>query len=390
VDVQVLDSQGQPLSALEAGHFDVTIDGKQRRVMTVNRTKHEGAVRSTPLPASPTVPPAMNDWPATGPVERTFMIVIDAGSFRPIEVRMAVQAARRLIAQLSPNDAVGLFVLPSGEGVVPSTDRRLLRSTLEGVQGRRGPLPTSFDLSVAEIVDLTAQAYRLRGTGTGSQLANSTPVEDESLSAVTLRECPADPRGQRACGEVIIAEAQALSLHLEEQVLRTLSGINSLLGLLRDYPGRKTVLVMSAGMPVSDRIGGRPNVGDEVRKLGEQAAYANATVYSLYIDPDTNGSYSVQKQRPRAPASGRQRNIQSKLLDDFALPTGGTLLRVETGFGDDQIDRVVLESSSYYLLGVEPIDTDRDGRPHRLRVRVNARNSVVRSRQWVVVPPVNR
>ena len=44
------------------------------------------------------------------------------------------------------------------------------------------------------------------------------------------------------------------------------------------------------------------------------------------------------------------------------------------------------EMSSYYLLGVEPQDSDRDGRVHRIQVKVDARNSNVRSRASVSIP----
>jgi hypothetical protein len=38
------------------------------------------------------------------------------------------------------------------------------------------------------------------------------------------------------------------------------------------------------------------------------------------------------------------------------------------------------------VLGVEPDARDRNGRPHRLRVRVGDRDARVRARQLVVVP----
>ena len=44
------------------------------------------------------------------------------------------------------------------------------------------------------------------------------------------------------------------------------------------------------------------------------------------------------------------------------------------------------ETSSHYLLGVEPDDADRDGKLRELRVRVGQRGVTVRSRSWVVVP----
>ena len=58
--------------------------------------------------------------------------------------------------------------------------------------------------------------------------------------------------------------------------------------------------------------------------------------------------------------------------------------------GGVHLNRVLRETSAYYLLGVEPSDIDRDGRAHRLNVKVNQRGATVRSRQWVVLPRVKR
>jgi len=56
----------------------------------------------------------------------------------------------------------------------------------------------------------------------------------------------------------------------------------------------------------------------------------------------------------------------------------------------ETFNRVLLESSSYYLLGVVPHDLSRDGRLHELKVKLNRRGVTVRSRQWVVVPQKER
>jgi hypothetical protein len=70
----------------------------------------------------------------------------------------------------------------------------------------------------------------------------------------------------------------------------------------------------------------------------------------------------------------------------FAYPSGGALLTSIADDGEVALDRVLLETSGYYLLGVEPQGNDRDGRIHRLQVRV-ANDHTVRSRRWVVVSP---
>ena len=69
-----------------------------------------------------------------------------------------------------------------------------------------------------------------------------------------------------------------------------------------------------------------------------------------------------------------------------ALPAGLAYIEISTGAGETEVDRLLSQISSYYVLGVEPEDRDRDGRPHRLEVKAGARNVQVKSRQLVVVP----
>jgi hypothetical protein len=53
--------------------------------------------------------------------------------------------------------------------------------------------------------------------------------------------------------------------------------------------------------------------------------------------------------------------------------------------GEGALDRILRETSSHYLLGVEPTDEDR-GRLRELRVKVSQPGVTVRSRLWVSVP----
>ena len=51
------------------------------------------------------------------------------------------------------------------------------------------------------------------------------------------------------------------------------------------------------------------------------------------------------------------------------------------------LERILAESSAYYVLGVERFE-DRDGRPRELQVRIQnlPRGCSVRARSWVIIP----
>jgi VWFA-related protein len=202
---------------------------------------------------------------------------------------------------------------------------------------------------------------------------------------VQIRECGdvADFR----CVEAIEVEASAMAFVYEGLVVQGLDGLANLMNAMSEMPGRKTVIVFSAGMPVSDRVGGRPNPGDQARTLGEQAARSNTIIYSMHIDSSYLQTYSAENRRSNRPVSlERESAMMGRLLDQFAGASGGTLMRVLVGSGEGMLDRVLRETSAYYLLGVEPTKSDRDGRTHSLQVTVNQRNTTVRSRTYVVLP----
>jgi hypothetical protein len=154
---------------------------------------------------------------------------------------------------------------------------------------------------------------------------------------------------------------------------------------MRRWPGRKTVLLLSGGLPLSDRGSGAPSVGNALQKMGEQAAYANATVHAIYFDGNQEAAFSAESTRGRV-SSSRSQTIDTKALSEFASPSGGLLLMSQAGAGEKEVDRLLAETSTSYVLGVEPDERDRDGRPHRIQVKVRQPGANVRSRQLVVVP----
>jgi hypothetical protein len=209
--------------------------------------------------------------------------------------------------------------------------------------------------------------------------------ESEVLRSVQSRECGA---GEIRCGEDIISEAHALAFYLEGRATEGLNGIRALINLLGEYPGRKTVVMFSSGIPASDRPGGRPDLGDLPKTLGQDAAATNTTIYTLHVDTSALRTMSAEtRRRVGGPISHtRDHVVAGRALEEFSGASGGALMRVMTGSGEYALDRVLRETSSHYLLGVEPENSDRDGRLRELRVKVNQRGATVRSRLWVRIP----
>ncbi|MEO8483145.1 MAG: VWA domain-containing protein [Acidobacteriota bacterium] len=410
VDVQVVDKTGRPIGSLKPGDFEVEIAGKKRRVVSADFIE-SASVDSTSGGAGMAKwrPERTGDAPAEPGSGRTFVLAFDTDSFTVGESRDVVAAARTFIHELRPNDSVGLYTFPVGPRHEPTLEHVTVSKLVDTIVGRSQSMIGEYNLSPAEIVDITAETARdfaratalsttatpggASTTGTnananasgGNNGSTAVTVADTALQRVQLRECGAL---ESSCADSIRAEANSKAFYLEGRATEGLNGLRSLIQLLGEQPGRKTVLVMSTGIPATDRPGGRPDVGDIAKLLGQDAAATNTTIYTLLVN--TRGFQSMAsetRKNDRIPTSlSRDNAVASRLLEEFSGASGGALIRVLLGGGEVALDRILRETSSHYLLGVEPADVDRDGKLRELRVKVGQSGATIRARSWVVVP----
>jgi VWFA-related protein len=396
VDVQVVDGEGLPIGSLKAEDFEVLIAGKRRRVMSVDFIQSAPlsvAASTRPVTSGPT---ATNLWPGATPgLSRTYVLAFDTDSFGISESRDVVGAARGFIRRLQPDDKIGLYTFPVGPRMEPTSDHAEISRLVDTIVGRSQTMIGEYNLSPSEIVDITAEnsrdLSRLQGTGPGR--GNQTPVvgpnatiaPESTLQRVQLRECGAI---DSSCAEMIQAEASAKAFYLEGRATEGLNGLRALIQLLNEQPGRKTVVMFSAGIPAADRPGGRPEVGELAKQLGRDAAATNTAIYTLHVESGRAQAMRPERRRTdRTPVTlNRDVSVTGRLLEEFSGASGGALIRVLMGGGELALERVLRETSSHYLLGVEPADADRDGKLRELKVRVDKRGTTVRSRSWVIVP----
>ncbi len=389
VDVQVMDHDGNPIGKLTPGQFDVSINGKHRRVVSAQFIRHgelaQQAANGKVVPASV----APQDDEASSGTARTIILAVDSGSFVPGDMPMAMEAAKAFLRELDPDDLVGLYVYPTVQWIPPSTQRAPLSVRLSRLVGEREPLRSYYNLSPHEIVDITAQSTNpnsfLTVARTGSLSERNGARALDPVLKIQARECPGE--NDLDCAIKIYSEGLTLATQLEREAQLSLSGLDSLLRLLSEIPGRKAVVLVTGGLPVSDRLDGRPDVGGVARAMGQTAARANAIVYTVQIDSMFSSAGQASKHGLGNTDLSRDRAMMGNWLEDFSRSAGGRRIDVPVGGGDFAFDRVLRETSGYYLLGVEPAEADRDGQPHELRVKVDRSGLTVRNRQWVVIPP---
>lgn len=398
VDVQVVDRNGVPISEIGPESFTVSINGRERKVVSAQFVRQ--ATSSVGLTETKETKETKASSPAPRPITldaptadgRTFILAVDNGSFAPGTIAPAMEAAQHFVDSLDPSDKIGLYVYPTGPRMEPTTDRAPIRTSLSRVTGEKWTLRSRYSLRPSEVIDMTAalgmgiqtrqNVIAMDGTMpyAGGNGNGPIPADWDTLVQVVRRECP----GEADCAANILNDVASLAPHLENQAATSLGGLNNLLRGLAGVPGRKAVVLVSAGVLVTDRRDGRPDVGDLSRVMGQTAARANATVYTVQVD--TAGSFAVSSSRLPSASTNRDRLLLGNWLDEFSASAGGTRIYVPVGGGEFAFNRVLRETSAHYLLGVEPDNADRDGTPRQLRVKVARPGVTVQSRQWVVVP----
>jgi VWFA-related protein len=357
IDALVVDRDGNPVTTLTPADFTVTIDGKSRNIAQALLVQYSTAGARMPSASSAGEPRLAE--------RRRFIIGVDEQSFAPGAAKAAMEAARRFVDRLSPDDLVGVYRYPGGKAASEiTTDHAAVRKALDSIVGMLDPPASVYNLSKSEITDISSG-------------------DTDALTRIVERECPTGS-GAVACRRDIRAEAVTLASYMEMQVAASLTGLRGLIRGLAEVGGRKTLVLVSGGLFTSDRSGGRVNMGSEIRELGREAAQANVTLYALHMDSSFIDAFSTR--RGITPTLFRDGNALAAGLEMAAGAAGGAVFRVQTGNGDAAFTRVLRENSAQYLLSVEVLPSDRDGDAHAIRVRVNKRGTTVRSRATVVVP----
>jgi VWFA-related protein len=368
VDVHIVDREGRPVAGLGADEFIVTVDGKPRAVQTADFVAHAGTTGTAPPASPPHTQPLVstNLAPSLPTPARTIVLVVDADNISAGDARWARQAAAGFLDRTQPDDLVGLMTIGQTDGGVdPTTDREAVRKALERVTGRLvrpettlGPAGRSLGLS---------EAFAYRG-------------DQGTWRRVLARECGSDP-SPGACPQEMAGYAQAIMADVERRTTVTARALSALLQGLAQLSGPKSVILISEELPVPDDPAGRRSFLSEAAGITTAAARASATVHVVHLAAPLVAS----ETRLAPPSASSDADMRSNGLETVTAMTGGRRWMV-SGRPDAVFDRIAVEISGYYLLGVRAEAADRDGEPHEIKVAVKRPGVEVRARRAFVFP----
>jgi VWFA-related protein len=351
VDVNIVDRDGRPIPELEATDFMLKVDGRARRVVSVQyvpSVRQAGPRRDTPEHYS------SNDAAGGG---RMIMLAVDQGNIGIGRGRVALESASKFISSLSPADRVGLVTLPGAGPQIDFTEHhQLVRTMLSKVVGQDTGYTPMYRIGMAEAAEIHK----------GNQLA---------LIEVQNRECTG-LRGidLEICIKQILADSATIYTLARERARSSMASLRHLLDRMSLIPSQKTIIYVSEGLVVDRELA-------ELAWLPQAAARAQAVFYVLQLE---GSPFEASIGRP-SPTQTQDRMMNEEGLGMLAGITRGALMRVVAS-ADSAFQRLALELSGYYLLSFEPEPGDRDGKSHKISVGVPGRDGVtVRARSEFMV-----
>jgi VWFA-related protein len=353
VDVSVVDGDGRPVEDLLAPEFSVEIDGEERQVVSVEHVTIdvEAARREAADPFETLY--TTNLRPING---RQIVLAVDQLGIRFGAARPLMSAAAKFLDLLSPADRVALVAYPEpGVQVAFTNDYLRLKLALEGVVGRQRSRLGTFSIGPSEAIAIEERfddrAFR-----------NVVRRECASATDFLLEQCEQDVRSQ--AGEIV--------RNVRQSSQQSLRGLYNLLAALSVIEGPKTLILMSEALIIDS-----PADLDNVIRA---AAAARVAINVLLMDV----SRSDVSVRAAPPTVLQDRDMQVSGLEDLALGSRGALYYIY-GTGEEVFEKLAGETQAYYMLGVEQVPSDDDGRAHRIDVQVRRRNLTVRSRRAFVL-----
>jgi VWFA-related protein len=394
VDVVVRDKKGRPVTDLTADDFAVAEDGVGQKVDSFTRVSHGSGIgvgvawrpANKTLAVMPTTPPPSPADTTSTVEDATTAIVFDHLSTESL--RLAQKATLDYVPMSGESGVrVGVFATDPGVRMLQSytTDRTLVRRAIQNV------VPSG----------VTAEEQKEERND--DLIARRRDLQSENQSAAQGAASLSGAALARNSQEIGSRESELVMIQTELNMIRSFDNMErahkgydtsmALFAVIRTlslFPGRKTIVFFSEGLPVS------PNLSARFESLIDAANRANVTAYAV----DANGlrakstltttrkeMETFAEERMAQVASGTNRSDQplsmgfERVQDTLKLDSRGGLARLaqETGgFLVEQSNdlasafrRIDEDNQFHYLLTYSPKNTTFDGKFRSIQVKVH-------------------
>ncbi|MGB6429566.1 MAG: VWA domain-containing protein [Candidatus Acidiferrales bacterium] len=342
IDVQVVDRDGKPIKGLTQNQFRVVEDGKEQKVSTfeyfdVEKIETAAAADTAPITISigAMAPPAQLQQQVKD--RRLTVLFFDMSSLEPDQLLRSIAASDKFVrTQMSPADLVGIVIFGNQLSVIAdlTNDKAFLERALAA-------LKPGADAQLAALADAAAQP------------TDFTSTEDTDAA--------------------FTADNTEFNIFNTD---RKLAAIEAVADILKDIPGRKSVVHFTGGITQT----GEEN-RSQLRAATDAANRSNVSIYTIdargLLAEIPGGDATSGAASGTAMFNGNAVYTQTQSREDsretlatLATDTGGKSFFDLGDFGE-AFSAVQDDGTGYYLVGYYSTDGARDGRWRNVKVSVS-------------------
>ena len=382
LDVVVTDAKDRPVTDLGPESFELLEDGRPRPV-THFAPGFAAAAPAGP-PAEPTPEAARPPAPPNEAAPRTryLILAVDDYHLEPADLPYVQRALVRFIdGQLGAGDQAMVVAASGSLGALQqfTTDREVLRRAVD----RLRPQNRSYRPGPLDVPRLTE--YQAELIERGDQEALSLAVEEIMATEPAARQNNITQSRHEQSVRTMARQITASTAHVTSL---TLSALARLVDGLRPVRGRKVVAFFSGGFFLGPE---RQSERRDLQVIADAAARSGVVFYTIdargltstapIADASVGGGTNIRGPRSSGSAATPGTRGRIELSGVGAARDGLSALALDTGglaFFDRNdlqapLQRVLEDSAVYYRLGFEPQESPRDGRFHKIEVRVPGR-----------------
>ncbi|MBZ5665255.1 MAG: VWA domain-containing protein [Acidobacteriia bacterium] len=376
LDVIATEKDGTPIPDLHLSDIQVLEDGRPQNVKLFSRASSDSA-HSEKKPAPPLPPDVYSNRPVySRPAGPLVLLLLDGVNTAGSDQVYARQQLLQYVRTLKADQRVAIFALTTDLFLLQdfTSDPAILRAALEKYSASDSFL-----------------------------LTRGAPAQVTPQMAAILQLSPAL--------ETLIRFNQESAVNASDERVRvTPAALHSIARAMVGYPGRKNLIWVSSGFPVSIQLGGDPvgmglsrNYADDLAAAAAQLSQARVAVYPVDArglianlqdtpsDKTSSGAFTDQIvptiQSPSSSSFGAEELTRTAPLvrdshiamAEIAQDTGGR------AFYDDNnlaaaVEAGVADGNSYYTLGYYPENKNWDGKFRKISIKAERKDIRLRYR----------
>jgi hypothetical protein len=279
-----------------------------------------------------------------------------------------LRAAADFLDTLEPTDQVAAAPLNHGGTIQFTSEHAGVKKYLQTLTGTASPPVQHFNVGLIEALAI-ADGSRTRLDQVVLRECGQTLSRYENPRRLAENEGLRDP-----CPVQVEQESRATAQQFRSDARLSLEALRRMIARLGEIEGPKTLVLVSEGLVAEPQL-------VDLTDVGASALAARVTIYVLQLETPV---FEAAESKVSPSLVGDQQ-VRTDGLIRLADSARGALFRL-VGSDPYPFKRILTELQGYYLVAFEAVDTDRDGKTHRIAVSARVPDAIVRARQSFSIP----